>query len=397
MQNFEYYRPTKYVLGRNAENKIGDLIKEYGFKKVMLVYGGSNILRSGLLDRILEIFNQNKIAHVTLSGVKPNPRADLVYDGIQLARSQNVDLVLAVGGGSVIDTAKAIALGVLDDGDFFDFFTKERKPHKALKTGVILTFPGSGSEGSNGCVIEKKFEETYIKRCCVTDLNTPLFALLNPELTFSLSSYQTACGITDMFSHILGRYFTNTPNVSLTDHLCEAVMLSIKENASIVMRDPENYDARANLMWASTLANNDVCGLDREQDWSCHHLENQLSAFYDLPHGAGMAVIFPSWMEFTYKHDVMRFAQFANRVFGCAMNFDEPEITARAGISALRHFFKNLGMPLSFADIKARADDIPQLLNMLGVDDVYKTEGKFMPLHRSECEIIYKNAANYKA
>lgn len=393
MLNFEFCRPTKYVLSRFAENQVGSLITGLGYKKIMLVYGCGSCVRSGLLDKVLDLLEQAKIEVITLGGVKPNPRADLVYNGIELGRRNKVEFILAIGGGSVIDTAKAIALGIQDDGDFFDFYLKKRKPKTALKTGVILTLPASGSEGSTNSVIQKEIDGRVFKESCVSNLNLPAFALLNPELTFTLSEYQTACGVFDMMCHILERYFTNTQDVTVSDRLCEALLLSIIESAMIVYDDPENYEARANLMWAGTLAHNDLCGVGREQDWASHYLEHQLSALYDIPHGAGLSVIFPAWMDFTYKHDVMRFAQFANRIFGCAMNFYDPESTARAGIMSLRNFARNLGLPLNFEELGAHASDIPLLLNMLGVDDVNKSQGSFMILHRRDCEQIYRNAA----
>lgn len=396
MLNFEFCRKTNYVFGRDVENQVGKLIKSLGYKKVMLVYGKGSIVRSGLLDKVLVILNKEGIEVVSLGGVRPNPHADLVYTGIELGKAQKVEFMLAIGGGSVIDTAKAIALGIPDNGDFFDFYLKKRKPQKALQTGVILTIPAAGSEGSTSSVIEKEIDGKVVKTGVNTDLNVPAFALLNPEFTYSLPAYQTACGISDMMAHIMERYFTNTCNVLVTDRLCEGLLLAIIENASIVIHDPDNYDARANLMWAGSLAHNNICGVDREQDWASHHLGHQLSALYDTAHGASLSVMFPAWMEFTYKHNVMRFAQFANRVFGCAMNFEEPEITARAGIAALRDFFQSIGLPLSFEDIGAKESDIPTLLNMLGVDDSNSTEGHFMILHRRECEQIYKNAARYK-
>ena len=227
-------------------------------------------------------------------------------------------------------------------------------------------------------------------------MNRPLFAILDPELTFSVSRYQTACGITDMIAHILERYFTNSKGVTVTDYMCEALLKAIIENAPVAIDDPSNYDARANIMWAGSLAHNNICGVDRVQDWASHHIEHQLSALYDVAHGAGLAVIFPAWMDYVYKHDVMRFAQFAVRVFGVSMDFDDPASTAREGIRAFRHFLHSIGMPLSFEEIGAKEEDIPHLLNMLGVDDLNKTEGQFVLLYRKDCEAIYYRAAHYK-
>ena len=264
-----------------------------------------------------------------------------------------------------------------------------------MKTCVVLTIPAAGSEGSDSTVIEKEIDGKVVKNGYSSPLNVPLFSIMNPELTFTLPAYQTACGIVDMMAHIMERYFTNTTGVSVTDRTCEGLLQGIIENARIVIAEPDNYDARANIMWAGTLAHNNLCGVGREQDWATHHLEHQLSALYDVAHGAGLAVMYPAWMEYNLKHDVMRFAQFASRVFGCSMDFEDPERTAREGISALREFYKSIGMPLSFKDIGAKAEDIPLLLNMLGVDDENRTEGKFVTLHRSDCEQIYSIAARY--
>ena len=235
-----------------------------------------------------------------------------------------------------------------------------------------------------------------VKQGLGTPLNVPAFALLNPELTLTVSRYQSACGAVDMLAHVMERYFTNTPGVDVTDRLCEGLMAAIVRNARLVIAAPDNLEARANLMWAGTLAHNNLCGTGREQDWASHHLEHQLSALYDVAHGAGLAVIFPAWMEYTLHHSLMRFAQFAHRVFGCPLDFVDPEYTARAGIGCLRRFFADLGMPLNFAGLGARAEDIPQLLNMLGVDEEAHTEGHFVVLHRSDCERIYKLEAGYE-
>lgn len=396
MENFEFVVPTKYIFGQGTSSKCGDTIKSYGYKNVLVVYGSEHAKKSGLLDSVEEHLKSNSIDYSLLGGVLPNPRADLVYKGIELGREKQIDFILAVGGGSVIDTAKAIALGIPDDGDFFDFFTKKRNPKTALKTGCVLTIPAAGSESSLSTVIEKEIDGKVVKNGCGSPLNRPLFAILDPELTFSVSRYQTACGITDMIAHILERYFTNSKGVTVTDYMCEALLKAIIENAPVAIDDPSNYDARANIMWAGSLAHNNICGVDRVQDWASHHIEHQLSALYDVAHGAGLAVIFPAWMDYVYKHDVMRFAQFAVRVFGVSMDFDDPASTAREGIRAFRHFLHSIGMPLSFEEIGAKEEDIPHLLNMLGVDDVNKTEGQFVLLYRKDCEAIYYRAAHYK-
>lgn len=391
MNNFEFYRPTAYYFGTETENKAGSIIKKLGKQKVLIIYGGSSCIKSGLLDRVQQSLNQEQVAWVCKGGVVPNPRADLVYELIDLGRKEQVDFVLAVGGGSVIDTAKAVAIGIVNEGDFFDFWLKLRVPQGALGVGVVLTIPAAGSEGSPSSVIQKEIDGHFTKCGFTSYLNVPVFAIMNPELTKTLPAYQTSCGAVDMMAHIMERYFTNTAEVSITDRLCEGVLCSIIDTVPRILRDPLNYEARANLMWAGTLAHNDTCGVGREQDWATHALEHQLSALYDVAHGAGLAVMFPAWMEYVMPHNQMRFAQFAVRVFGVSMDFEEPKRTAAAGIVALRNFFKSIGMPQSFADIGAKEEDIPQMIKMLGVDK--NQIGHFVQLGRAECEAIYRIAA----
>ncbi len=394
MENFEFHRPTAYYFGAGRENEAGNIVRALNKHKVLIVFGGSSCVKSGLLSRVQQSLASAGIAYVTKGGVVPNPRADLVYELIDYGRREQVDFVVAVGGGSVIDTAKATAIGIVNDGDFFDFFLKKRQPQDTLGLGVVLTIPAAGSEGSSSAVIQKEIDGHFYKCGLSSCFNVPTFAIMNPEVTKTLPPYQTACGAVDMMAHVMERYFTNTPDVSITDRLCEAVLCSIVETVPRVLREPDNYEARANIMWAGTLAHNDTCGVGREQDWATHALEHQLSAIYDIAHGAGLAVMFPAWMEYTMAHNPMRFAQFATRVFGISMDFEEPKRTAKAGIIALRNFFKSIGMPQNFADIGAREEDIPQMLKLLGVDQ--HTIGHFVPLNRDDCEAIYKIAARYQ-
>lgn len=359
MLNFNFCAPTNFHFGRGAENKAGELIAAMGGKKALIHYGGGSAVRSGLIARVTQSLDHADVAHIELGGVQPNPRASLVYRGIELCRSEQVDFILAVGGGSVIDSAKAIAVGTLYDGDFWDFHCGKAKPKANLPVGVVLTLAAAGSEGSSSCVITH--ENGNLKRGSSTELNRPKFALLNPELTMTLPPYQTACGITDMMAHILERYFTNTDGVDLTDRMCEAVLSAIVEAAPVVMKNPTDYDARAQLMWAGTLAHNNLLGLGREQDWASHQIEHELSALYDVAHGAGLAVVLPAWMRFQLDHDPMRFAQLAVRVWGCAMDFRHPENTAVQGIERFERFLHDLGMPITFAELGAKEEDIPML------------------------------------
>ena len=389
MNNFNFYSPTYFEFGRNTEEKAGKLIKRFGGKKTLVHYGSGSVVRSGLLGRVLASLDAEGILHVELGGAMPNPRSGLVYEGIELCRKEKVDFILAVGGGSAIDSAKAIAIGVPYEGDFWDFYTG-RKIEEALPVGTILTLAAAGSEASASSVITH--ENGMVKRGTLSDKIRPVFSILNPELTKTLPAFQTACGATDMFAHVLERYFTNTKDVEITDRLCEGIMLTIINEAPKAIADPGNYEARANLMWAGMVAHNDICGVGRVQDWGSHQLEHELSALYDVAHGAGLAVMFPAWMKFTMKHDVMRFSQLAVRVFGCQMDFQNPERTASEGIERFESFLRSIGMPVRFKELGAKREDIPTLIEMLKMDK--RGVGNFVKLSAEDVEGIYMLAAD---
>ena len=389
MNNFSFYSPTYFEFGRNTEEKAGKLISRFGGKKVLIHYGSGSVVRSGLLGRVIASLDAEGIHHIELGGAVPNPRSGLVYEGIELCRKEKVDFILAVGGGSAIDSAKAIAIGVPYEGDFWDFYTG-RKIEEALPVATILTLSAAGSEASASSVITH--ENGMVKRGTLSDKIRPVFSILNPELTTTLPPFQTAAGATDMFAHVLERYFTNTRDVEITDRLCEAVMLTIINEAPKAITNPADYEARANIMWAGMVAHNDICGVGRVQDWGSHQLEHELSALYDVAHGAGLAVMFPAWMKFTMKHDVMRFAQFAVRVFGCEMDFQQPERTAREGIERFESFLKAIGMPVRFKELGAKREDIPTLIEMLKMDK--RGVGNFVKLSAEDVEAIYNLAAD---
>lgn len=389
MNNFNFYSPTYFEFGRNTEEKAGKLIKRFGGKKTLVHYGSGSVVRSGLLGRVLASLDAEGILHVELGGAMPNPRSGLVYEGIELCRKEKVDFILAVGGGSAIDSAKAIAIGVPYEGDFWDFYTGQ-KIEEALPVATILTLAAAGSEASASSVITH--ENGMVKRGTLSDKIRPVFSILNPELTKTLPAFQTACGATDMFAHVLERYFTNTKDVEITDRLCEGIMLTIINEAPKAIAYPENYEARANLMWAGMVAHNDICGVGRVQDWGSHQLEHELSALYDVAHGAGLAVMFPAWMKFTMKHDVMRFAQLAVRVFGCQMDFQNPERTASEGIERFESFLRSIGMPVRFKELGAKREDIPTLIEMLKMDK--RGVGNFVKLSAEDVEGIYMLAAD---
>lgn len=359
MKNFVYQLPTKFLFGRGAENEVGREVRALGGTKVLIHYGGGSAVRSGLIDRVKKALDAENIGYVELGGVQPNPRDAMVYKGIALARREGVDFVLAVGGGSSIDSSKAIAHGLQYDGDFWDFFCGKAKPEKTTPLGVVLTMSAAGSESSNSCVITQ--ESTRTKRGLRSELNRPRFAAMNPELAMTLPPYQIACGATDILAHIMERYFTCETEVDLTDRLCEGAMQAIIRAAKIAVKTPDSYDAQAQLMWGSTIAHNETLGVGRVSDFGSHQIEHELSALYDVPHGAGLAVVFPAWMRYQLSKNPMRFAQFAVRVYGCSMDFEHPERTALAGVEAHEAFLREIGMPVTLHELGARTEDIPAL------------------------------------
>lgn len=388
MNNFTFYSPTYFVFGKGEENNTGKYVKRFGGKKVLIHYGGGSVIRSGLLDRVKASLSEENISFVELGGVQPNPRSGLVYEGIELCKKENVDFVLAVGGGSTIDSSKAIAAGAVYEGDFWDFYSG--KPvEKALPIGTVLTIAAAGSEGSSGSVITK--EEGMFKRGAGGDALRPMFSILNPELTQTLPAFQTAAGITDIMAHLLERYFTNTKDVEVTDRVIEGLLLTMIHEAPKVIANPNDYQARANIMWAGMMAHNDCCGVGREQDWGSHDIEHELSALYDCAHGAGLAVVFPAWMEYNMNHDVLRFAQIANRVWGCSMDFQNPEYTAKAGIKAFRNFLKSIGMPQTLEEVGGKEEDIPYLAKTASYGNGNKgTLGSFVVLKEEDIANIYR-------
>ena len=387
MDNFNFCSPTEFIFGKGTENGCGQLIKKYGGKKVFIHYGGKSAEKSGLLDRIRTSLNDESVPYIELGGVKPNPRDTKVYEGIKMCRDNQVDFILAVGGGSVIDSAKAIAAGVCYSGDFWDFYSGKSEIKKAIPVATVLTISAAGSEGSGDSVITK--EIGMLKRGAGSVLLRPVFSVLNPELTCTLPSYQTACGATDIMAHVFERYFTNTTDVEITDRLCEAVLLTMIKETPRAVADSNNYEARANIMWAGTVAHTNIVGVGRSQDWNSHAIEHELSGLYDCAHGAGLAVIMPAWMEFVYKHNVMRFAQMATRIFGCQMNFENPEETAMDGIKAFRRFLHSIGMPVNFRELGAEPADIPVLVEKMDIQD--RTSG-FVNLSSEDVAQIYRIA-----
>lgn len=388
MKNFHFHSPTYFVFGKSKESETGTMVRKFNGTRVLLHYGTGSVIRSGLLDRVKDSLSKAGVYFVELGGAVPNPRSGLVYQGIELCRKENIDFIVAVGGGSAIDSAKAIAMGVPYTGDFWDFYSGKAVCKKAIPVATILTISAAGSEGSSSSVITH--EDGNYKRGCTSEHIRPAFSILNPELTLSLPNYQTACGAVDMMAHVMERYFTNTTEVEITDRLCEGILLTVIKETPKALADATDYDARANLMWAGMVAHNDICGVGRDQDWSTHGLEHELSALYDVAHGAGLAVMFPAWMKYVMHHDIMRFAQFAVRVWGCEMNFEQPEKTALEGILRYENFLRSIGMPVRFADINAREEDIPLLVKQTGIGN--GSMGSFVSLTAADIEKIYRLA-----
>lgn len=387
MNNFTFYAPTLFAFGEGEEHNTGALVRRFGGTKVLLVCGGGSVKRNGAYDSVTTSLEEAGLPWVELTGIQPNPRSGKVYEGIELARREQVDFLLAIGGGSVIDTAKAIGFGVPYEGDFWDFFCGKAQISSTLPVGTVLTIPAAGSEGSDSCVIT--LEDGSLKWSCPrTDIIRPKFSIMNPRYTCSLPAYQLASGIVDMIAHILERYFTNTPDVALTDHLCEALLKTILSAAPKALADPNDYGSHADLMWAGMLAHNNSCGVGRAQDWASHQIEHELSAFYDCAHGAGLAVVLPAWMDFVMEQDVMRFARLAVNVMGCEMDFAHPESTAREGISRLKDFFCQLGMPVTLEQLGAKAEDIPAMVSHRTVRPGGFPFGGFVKIGPSEMEMI---------
>lgn len=387
MKDFNYCAPTRVIFGKNTELEVGKALKNAGATRVLMQYGGGSIKKSGLYDRVVKAIRDEGIELFELGGVQPNPHLSLVRKAIEIVREQKIDYLLAVGGGSAIDSTKATAVGAVYDGDVWDFYCGKAVPKKAMPVGVVLTIPAAGSEGSNSSVITN--EDGWIKRGLGCDLTRPAFAIYNPELTYSLPAYQTAAGATDIMAHIMERYFTNEPDVDMTDRLCESVLKTIIRQAPVAVKEPDNYVARAEMMWASTVAHNDFLSCFRVGDWSSHQLSHELSGMYDATHGAALAVAFPAWMTYVYKHDVQRFCRFAVEVMGVEMDFFHPEETALKGIAALRAFFKSIGMPTTLSELGVPEDKLDVLADKVkrGADGI---TGQFVKLTRDDCLKIYQ-------
>lgn len=392
MKSFIYYTPTEVVFGKGSESKVGNLVKQFGGKKVLLHYGGKSAERSGLLDRVCGALDAEGVKYVKLGGVVPNPRLSKVYEGIELCKKEGVDLILAVGGGSVIDSAKAIGLGLMYDGDVWDFFAGKAKAESGFPVGVVLTIPAAGSEMSCSCVITK--EDGAEKRSYDDDIIRPKFAVMDPELTYSLPAYQTACGVVDIMMHTMERYFSHEDDMTLTDEVAEAILRTVKDCAYNVLKNPGDYRCRAQIMWAGSLSHNGLTGCGTIGDFASHRLEHELSALYDVAHGAGLAAVWATWARYVFKENVSRFVRFAVNVMGVTNDFTDPEATALAGIEAMERFYRDLSMPTSISELIGReaTDSEIRFMAEKCSHGGTRTVGHFKELDMADMEAIYRLA-----
>lgn len=392
MAGFTYYTPTKVVFGKETEQQTGELVKAAGAKKVLIHYGSGSVIRSGLLDRVKETLCKEEIEYVELGGVVPNPRLSLVYEGIELAKREGVDFILAVGGGSVIDSAKAIGYGMANEGDVWEFYDRKRTADACVPIGVILTIAATGSEMSDSSVITK--EEGWVKRGYNSDLCRPVFAIMNPELTMTLPDYQTACGCADILMHTMERYFTNGDQMEITDSMAEALLRTVMKNALILVNEPDNYDARAEIMWAGSLSHNGLTGCgSTDKDFATHGLEHEIGGMFDVAHGAGLTAIWGSWARYVYRDCLHRFSRFAVNVMQIDPKDKKEEMVALEGIEAMEEFFRKINLPVTMKELGIEPTDeqIEELARKCSVACGGK-KGSAKVLKESDMKIIYEMA-----
>ena len=388
MLNFEYCNKTKVIFGKDTESKAGSEAAQYA-KRILLHHSGGYAVSSGLIDKVKDSLKKSGVEWVELTGVVPNPRLSLVYKGIEIAKKEKLELVLAVGGGSAIDSAKAIAVGAANEGDVWEFFERKRAAEKALPIGTIVTIPAAGSETSISCVITN--EAGPWKRGINFQCNRPTFSILNPEFTYSLPPYQTACGVVDMLAHIMERYFTKVPNVEVTDELCEGAMRAIIRNARKIFSGGENdYDARAEIMWAGAIAHNGWLDTGRIGDWASHVMSHELSALFDTAHGAALSIMFPAWMRYNIKEGTSRLARFAAKVWGVDGAYYDLEQAALEGVIRMENFFKSIGMPIRFKDAGLETARIPEMAKRVVY---FGPIGQYRKLDEKDAEAVYRLAA----
>ena len=385
MENFTFQNATKIIFGKDTEEQVGTETKRFS-DKVLLHYGEGSIKKSGLYDSVVKSLKDSGVQYIELAGVKPNPRLDLVKEGIDICRKNSIKFILTVGGGSVIDSAKAIAMGVPYEGDVWDFYSGKAVAKTALPIGVILTIPAAGSETSPSTVITN--EDGKLKRGCTNIILRPQFCILNPELTYTLPDYQTACGAADIMAHVMERYFTNTKNVDLSDRLCEATLKTMIHNVPLVLKNNSDYALRAEIMWSGTVAHNDLLGMGLIEDWASHAIEHEISGIYDIAHGAGLSIVFPAWMKYVYKDNLDRFVQFAVRVWDVDIDFNDPENTALEGIKRITDFFKGIGLPVTLRDAGISDDKLEEMAEKA----TFRKIGNFKSLGKQDVLNILKLA-----
>lgn len=388
MENFEFQNPTRILFGRGMEAQVGAQVAVYS-QKILLHFGGGSIKASGLYDRVTASLKQAGVEWVELGGVQPNPRLSLVQQGVKLCKEHQLGFILAVGGGSVIDSAKAIAMGAVIEGDVWDFYLGKGAPVAALPIGTVLTIPAAGSEASTGTVITN--EVGWLKRAVNSELIYPRFSILNPELAFSLPKFQVACGTADIMAHLMERYFTNVTHVAFTDRLLEATMKTLIAQAPLVLDNPQDYEAWSELMWAGTIAHNNLLNTGRIGDWASHDIEHEISGIYDVAHGAGLAVVFPAWMKYVLQQDLNRFVQWSVRVWNVEMDVFNPEAVARAGIAKMEAFFHALGLGTKLADLGIQDDRLAEMAEKCTNGNTH-TVGNFVKLDQEAVEKILRLA-----
>lgn len=388
MDSFEFLVPTRVIFGRGKENDVGEIIQNYGFKKILIHYGMGSIIKDGLFARVISSLKAKNIEYVSIGGVHPNPDVKLVRDAIQICRTEHIEMILAIGGGSVIDSAKLVATGYFYDGDPFDISLHKYVPNKALPVGVILTISASGSETSDSCVISDA--KTLTKSGYNSKLNRPLFSILNPELTFSVSPFQTACGITDIMMHTLERYFNKSAKHELADYLAEGLLKAVMAAGTAVMKNPKDYDARACLMMAGSLSHNGLTSIGKPSRLTVHQLEHVVSGVYpQVAHAAGLSVLFPAWAAYYLNLDTEKFAQFSNNVMN--IHLESPLEDAKMGILRLKEYFRFIGMPLTFADLGIKNPDIEWMVKKLTNDGTRVVDHHIKPLDEEVAKIIYSS------
>ncbi len=389
MQNFSYHTPTKVLFGRGVEHSVGATLAEAGYKRVLIHYGGGSVVTSGLLKRVTDSLVEAGVSYVKLGGVSPNPKIGLVRQGIDLAKKAQIDMIVAVGGGSVIDSAKSIGIGLAHDRDPWEMIESRTAPVARTPLAVVLTLSAAGSEMSHSHVITNP--ELKLKRALNSDLLRPDFAFENPEYTMTVNAYHTACGVVDTMMHTLERYFTPDTDTDLTDRIAEAILVSVKRAGKVAIQDPNNYEARATLMWASSLSHNGITGCGKQSTFPAHMMEHDVSGLHDeVTHGAGLAVIFPAWARYVYTYDVRKFAQLAERVWNIEMDHEHPERTALEGIEAMSDYFTSLGMPRTMSELGVDASEFALLADMTTSKNT-KPLVSYIPLTSERIVEIYRS------